>query len=371
MAIFAKIAENAQIGLTGPSATETDRFVLAKAIGKINYYIAKAPYVRFKNLLIVAVEKELQFNTKEAQSLMLALTQNTKLLLFLPTYYEAADAEKELSEKIKTMYYDGAQKIRNAPIKGTSIEFDLCTSSIHGPLGQGLDLGQFKIAIVSTSCERPKCLFAGRPATKTNKEYIVEDVAEKSRQAAMRILRLVTSEDTDAPRVFFFYGRYALDVSHSVEKELAKVGHLVKVVNAQTCIRYAQEFILDWIKGNDTSSLESTGVKQYEENQIMGEVKAAIEHYLQEHPDAKWRNLVEGCRIIRDLPQIYKDRVKRDFQERLEKDHLQPDFQKSIEKIKRFREQNPSASWTEIRQKFHLARKTKEEQKLLKQIINI
>ncbi|NUM33455.1 MAG: hypothetical protein HUU50_02835 [Candidatus Brocadiae bacterium] len=369
LSILRKIKENAQIGLTGPSASDADRYVLCNALGEISYHIAKSPYVCFQNLLIVAIEKELRFEDKETQNFLLALTQSTKVLSFLPTYYEAAEAEKEISEKVRTMYYDGAQKIRNAPIQGTSIEFDLCISCIHGPLGQGLDLGQFKIAMVSTSCERPKCLFVGRPATKTNKEYIVDDVADKSRQAAMRILRLTSGEDENTIRIFLFYGRYALDVSHRVEMELTKVGHHVTVINAQTCVRYAQDFILNWLRGLDTSSLKSIGVEQYEEEHIINEAKTAIENYLQEHPNAGWRELSHGPRIIRELPALYKDQIKNWFQEHINAVRLQASIKKTIEEIKIYQEHNPSISWTDIRHKFHLERKTKEEQRLIRQYI--
>jgi hypothetical protein len=190
LAVLRNMNGKAQIGFTGPSASDADRYVLQEALGKIRYYSAQFPYIQLQNLLIVTIEKELAFEDRETQSLIKSWTETTKVLSFLPTYYEASIAEQAISEKVKTMYYDGAQKIRHAPIEGTSIEFDLCVSCIHGPLGQGLDLGQFKIAMISTNCERPKCLFVGRPATKTNKEYNLDRKSKEIKDMISQVLKL-------------------------------------------------------------------------------------------------------------------------------------------------------------------------------------
>ena len=373
LAVLRKVNESAQVGLTGPSASEADRFVLKQALdlSEDHYKVAKTPYVRFQNLLIISIDKDLPFRDKETQALITTWTQATKVLSFLPTYYDAANAEKEISEKVKTMFYDGAQKIRNAPIEGTSIEFDICISCIHGPLGQGLDLGQFKIALVSTNCERPKCLFVGRPINKTNKEYIVEDVAEKSRQAALRILRLTENENADAPRIVVFYGRYSYEVGQRVQQELAKVGHTVNVINAQKCLRYTQELSMKWLSNQDIADLDLIGAQKYEEQEILDSAKATILGYLQKHHEAGWRKIIGNIREIKDLPRHHKDKVKEWFQERSQKAKSDGKMQKLLDRIKKHLAEHPDAEWPEIRRKFNLSRKTEEEKESIRKIIGL
>ncbi|NUM37231.1 MAG: hypothetical protein HUU50_22025 [Candidatus Brocadiae bacterium] len=373
LAVLRKLNGQVQIGLTAPGATNTERYILKQAIGLSteHYSVASTPYIRFSNLLILILEKDLSFDEPEVKTLLEFWAQSTKIISFLPTYYDASQSESAISENTKTMYYDGAQKIRNAPIEGTCLHFDICISCIHGPLGQGLDLGQFKLAMVSTNCERPKCLFTGRPVTKTNKEYILEDVAEKSRQAALRILRLTEGESQEAPRVILFYGRYSYEVAHKVEAELSKVGHTVKVLNAKTCLQYAREVSIKWLAKEDISPLESQGVETYEEQEIIGKAQAAILEYQKEHPKADWREIVVGPRILRDLPRQYKDKIKKWFQENSNKNDQNDSLTELIEKIKKFLKQNPNTKWYQIYRKFNLVRKHKEEQIVIQQTIGV
>ena len=371
LAVLRRINGIAQIGLTGPSASEADRYLLHQAIGEIHYYSAQFPYVRFDNLLIITIEKDIFFDERDTQSLIRSWTETTKVLSFLPTYYEAKIANQAISEKVRTMYYDGDQKIRHAPIEGTSIKFDLCISCIHGPLGQGLDLGQFNIVTVCTSCERPKHLFVGKPGVKTNTEYILDDVAEKSRQAALRILRLTENEPSTAPRIFFFYGRNAVEVGQRVKRELTNVGHTVKIINAQSSLRYAQEVSLRWLQGTSIAELESVGVAKFEEERILGGAKSAIQEYIKEHPDADWREVAAGPRIIRELPDVYKRPIKKWFQEQTSATKQQDKLQQLADKIQEYRKKNPQAQWSEIRRKFNLDRKTEEIKERIRQLFDL
>ena len=218
---------------------------------------------------------------------------------------------------------------------------------------------------LSTSCERPKHLFVGKPGVKTNIEYMLDDVAEKSRQAALRILRPTENEPLTAPRIFFFYGRNAVEVGQRVKQELTNVGHTVKIINAQSSLRYAQEVSLRWLQGASITDLESAGVAKFEEETILVGAKAAILSYLEKNPDAKWRDIVRGTKVIRDLPDFYRRQVKKWFHEQAGTTEQKDKFQQKVEKIREYLTQHPQAERSEIRRKFNLSRLTKNDEKKL------
>lgn len=372
LAILREMKKYCQIGFTGPGARESDRYVLNQALGEIEYHIAKTPFVQFSNLLIIILEKDLLYEKRETLELLKAWAAETKILSFLPTYFDATKAEESISEEIRTIYYDGAQKVRNAPIEGTSIEFDVCISCIHGPLGQGMDLGQFKIVKVATACERPKCLFAGHPPVKSNKEYIIDDVGEKCRQAALRSLRLTLGENADAPRVFVIYGeRYTWDIAKSLQTELQKVGHTAKLVNAKQSLKYTQEIALKWLHCENIAELEAVNPQEYQKAEMLESLKRSILEYLEEHPKSEWRDVVRNLWRVRNLADDDKENLRQWFQQ----DALPPKEESKtsamVHKIAEFIEERPDTSWTEVYRKYNLSRMPKEEIEVIRQYVGL
>ena len=317
LSILQRIQKNGQVGVTGPGASETERYILKQILGlnKNNFYLAEKPYFQFKKVLFLSLNTDMPSKKSELQSFFEQLTSQTKVLAFYPTYFEAKAAEKKISGDVRTMFYDGEQKISNAPIKNTSIEFDLCITCIHGPLGQGINLGQFKMVVVSTNNERPKCLFAGRPHVKSIREHIIDDVVEKSRQAALRILRLDSNEQKEQPRVILFYGRNSDVVSYRVKKDLINVGHKIKIIESGEQISYSEQIAIRWLHGKSITKLETMGIEDYKDQDIIESAKIKIQKYFHEHPQNNtWRSLTRNCRVARNLSKEHKYIVKSWFE---------------------------------------------------------
>ncbi|WP_372364890.1 hypothetical protein [Candidatus Uabimicrobium sp. HlEnr_7] len=373
IAVLKKINQNAQIGITGPGASETERYILKQVLGlnKSNFHIAEKPFFQFKKVLILSLESDLPSKKSSLQDFFQQITSQTKVLAFYPTYFEAKTAEKKISSEVRTMYYDGEQKVSNAPIKGTSIEFDLCITCIHGPLGQGINLGQFKMAVVSTNNERPKCLFASRPHVKTIREHILDDVAEKSRQAALRILRLDVNEKIDEPRVILFYGRNATEVSHRVQTELIKVGHKIKMIDANENISYSQEIASKWLAGKSIAKLEKIGEVSYQSQKDIKKLQDEISRYVESTTEeVTWRKILRYSKCIRRMNPQSKEVAKTWYESNF-KIEKKPKTNILLTQARSYLNKNPESNWRDICRKFNLSRKNKQQMQLIKKKLGL
>lgn len=79
---------------------------------------------------------------------------------------------------------------------------------------------------------------------------------------------------------------------------------------------------------------------------------------------SKWREIVSGPKIIRDLPDLYKRQIKKWFQEQVTTIE-QDKFEQVAKKISEYMKQHPQAKWSEIRRKFNLSRSGKRAEKKL------
>lgn len=374
LAVSKEMTKHVQIGVTGPGASEIDRYILKQTLNlnKKNFHIAEKPYFQFKKVLIIALTQDLPNRKLQLIDFFEGLIAQTKILAFYSTYADAKTAERKVSENIRTMYYDGEQKITNTPIEDTSITFDMCISCIHGPLGQGINLGQFKMVVVSTNNERPKCLFAGRPQVKTIRKFIIDDVAEKARQAALRILRLDKGEESEQPRVVLFHGRNAIEVSRRVVSELSKVGHQTRFIDAEKSVLYAKDMSCKWLQGLSVVEFENMGGEQYEKEKIVAKIKDEILPLLQKDPASyKWSDAVRHFRELRNLTKMSKNELKEWIKGQTIKAKNKIKLLKTVEKIRQYIKENPKVNWTKVYRKFNLSRKTTNELQFIQEKLSL
>lgn len=287
------IKDFCQLGLLGPGFSETHRFVaLSMFDGSLVFHAKDQSVIKLNKVLLLVYDGKLGSKNQEYRQFIQHFTKEKKTILFTPTKNEAYRVAADFAEICKTIFYDGEEHTRFAT-PSDELGWNTYVSYSYGPLGQGINLWNFRHCIADCNVNKPKFALADGYSVDTIRQKIFQNSVDTVLQNAGRLMRINPDDPTDAdiPRVVILHGDAAAEIASYVYARWLDVGHMVKMLRVEKSLSYAMEVVKHFEADLNLSALEAVSPALFNSTKELEEKQAIVTNLLEATPDLAWNEI--------------------------------------------------------------------------------